>query len=280
MLNVAYRYNCRTMTGAKFEKLVEIMATLRGPQGCPWDKQQDFNTLKPMMIEEIYEVIEAIDNQDFENLSEELGDVLLHIVFQAQMAKEISKFDIDAVIDKICNKLIRRHPHVFAGEEGGSAEDVLRNWQAIKAAEKASADSGNVIPESATSILEGIPGKLPALHEAHQISSRAAHVGFDWPTIDGIFEKLQEELLELREAIAARQSADIEDEVGDMFFVMVNIARALKLDSESALKRANRKFKVRFQHMEAELARAGKRLDQTPPDEMESLWKLAKTETR
>ncbi len=268
------------MTGAKFEKLVEIMATLRGPQGCPWDKQQDFNTLKPMMIEEIYEVIEAIDNQDFENLSEELGDVLLHIVFQAQMAKEISKFDIDAVIDKICNKLIRRHPHVFAGEEGGSAEDVLRNWQAIKAAEKASADSGNVIPESATSILEGIPGKLPALHEAHQISSRAAHVGFDWPTIDGIFEKLQEELLELREAIAARQSADIEDEVGDMFFVMVNIARALKLDSESALKRANRKFKVRFQHMEAELARAGKRLDQTPPDEMESLWKLAKTETR
>jgi len=268
------------MTGAKFEKLVEIMATLRGPQGCPWDKQQDFNTLKPMMIEEIYEVIDAIDNHDFENLSEELGDVLLHIVFQAQMAKENSKFDIDAVIDKICNKLIRRHPHVFAGEEGGSAEDVLRNWQTIKAAEKAGADSGSVRSESSQSILDGIPGKLPALHEAHQISSRAAHVGFDWPAIEGIFEKLQEELLELREAIAARQSADIEDEVGDMFFVLVNIARVLKLDSESALKRANRKFKMRFQHMEAELARAGKRLDQTSLEEMESLWKLAKTETR
>src|SRR5215467_1580880 len=150
MLNVAYRYNCQTMTGAKFEKLVEIMATLRGPQGCPWDKEQDFNTLKPMMIEEIYEVIEAIDNQDFDNLSEELGDVLLHIVFQAQMAKELGKFDIDAVLDEICSKLIRRHPHVFAGEEGGSAEDVLRNWQAIKAAEKAQQE------EAAKSILDGI----------------------------------------------------------------------------------------------------------------------------
>jgi len=265
------------MTGAKFEKLVEIMATLRGPKGCPWDKEQDFDTLKPMMIEEIYEVIEAIDNQDFDNLREELGDVLLHVVFQAQMAKELAKFDIDAVLDEICTKLIRRHPHVFAGEEGGSAEDVLRNWQAIKAAEKAQLEeTGTSIP----SILEGIPVKLPALHEAHQISSRAARVGFDWPAIDGIFDKLQEELSELREAIAAKKPADIEDEVGDMFFVMVNIARALKLDSESALKRANRKFKMRFQHMEAELARTGKRLDETSLEEMESLWKLAKTETR
>jgi len=273
------------MTGSKFEKLVEIMSTLRGPHGCPWDKEQDFNTLRPMMIEEIYEVIEAIDNEDFENLSEELGDVLLHVVFQAQMAKELSKFDIDTVIDKICNKLIRRHPHVFAGEEGGSAEDVLRNWQVIKAAEAAEAaakekEQSAGMPAASTSILDGIPGKLPALHEAHQISSRAARVGFDWPAIDGIFDKLQEEIGELREAIAARKPADIEDEVGDMFFVLVNIARVLKLDSESALKRANRKFKTRFQHMEAELARTGKRLDQTSLDEMESLWKLAKTETR
>jgi len=236
MLNVAYRYNCQTMTGAKFEKLVEIMATLRGPQGCPWDKEQDFNTLKPMMIEEIYEVIEAIDNQDFENLSEELGDVLLHIVFHAQMARELSKFDMDTVLDGICNKLIRRHPHVFGGEEGGTAEDVLRNWQAIKAAEaveaaqKSPQKSGANAGLESASVLDGIPGKLPALHEAHQISSRAARVGFDWPTIDGIFAKLQEELTELREAIAANRPADIEDEVGDMFFVMVNIARALKLD--------------------------------------------------
>jgi MazG family protein len=273
----------RTMTGAKFEKLVEIMATLRGPNGCPWDKEQTYSTLKPMMVEEIYEVLEAIDNQDFDHLSEELGDVLLHIVFQAQMGKEESRFNIDTVIDGICAKLIRRHPHVFAGEAGGSADDVLRNWQVIKAAEAAekeakSSTGSHKIP-SRKSLLDGIPGKLPALHEAHQISSRVARVGFDWPNIDGIFEKLEEEVHELREAIAEKQQADIEDEVGDLFFVLVNIARVLKVDSESALKRANRKFKTRFQHMESELAQIGKTLDETSFDQMESLWKLAKKET-
>src|SRR5258708_4121023 len=142
------------MTGAKFEKLVEIMATLRGPNGCPWDKEQTFDTLKPMMVEETYEAIEAIDNRDFEHLSEELGDVLLHIVFQAQMGKEAATFDIDTVLDGICAKLIRRHPHVFAGEEGGSSEDVLKNWQVIKAAE--AAEKG----PARKSILDGIPSKL------------------------------------------------------------------------------------------------------------------------
>jgi MazG family protein len=268
------------MTGAKFEKLVEIMATLRGPNGCPWDKEQTFDTLKPMMVEEIYEVLEAIDNRDYEHLSEELGDVLLHIVFQAQMGKEQSRFDIDSVLDGICSKLIRRHPHVFAGEQGGTADDVLKNWEVIKAAEAAekAAKTSSIAP-ARKSLLDGIPSKLPALHEAHQISSRVARVGFDWPQIDGIFEKLQEEIGELREAILEKQQADIEDEVGDLLFVLVNIARVLKVDSESALKRANGKFKTRFQHMESEIASSGRNLDETPLGEMESLWKIAKKET-
>jgi len=271
------------MTGAKFEKLVEIMSTLRGPSGCPWDKEQTFDTLKPMMVEETYEVLEAIDNKDFEHLSEELGDVLLHVVFQAQMGKEAAKFDIDSVIDGICAKLIRRHPHVFAGETAGSADDVLKNWDVIKAAEKEEkAQKVQKVRGGAPakeSILDGIPGKLPALHEAHQISSRVARVGFDWPGMDGVFKKLQEEVHELHEAIAGKQQDEIEDEVGDLLFVIVNIARKLKLDSESALKRANRKFKTRFQHMEARLASSGKSLDETSLEEMENLWDRAKQET-
>jgi MazG family protein len=270
------------MTGAKFEKLVEIMARLRGADGCPWDKQQDFNTLKPMLVEETYEVLEAIDNKDFDGLSEELGDLLLHIVFQAHLGKEANEFDINTVIDKICEKLVRRHPHVFGSETASSPEEVLKNWEAIKAQEKAE-KLKNRTPEQ-RSLLEGIPSKLPALHEAHQIAARAARVGFDWAHVDQVFDKLQEEVAELREALVdenddGRQER-LEDELGDMMFVIVNIARFLKIDSESALKRANRKFKSRFQHMESELARQGKSIDATSLDEMESLWQQAKrTET-
>ena len=268
------------MTGAKFEKLVQIMATLRGPVGCPWDKQQDRNTLKPMLVEETYEVLEAIDNNDAEGLSEELGDLLLHIVFQAQLGKEDGSFDIDRVIDGICDKLVRRHPHVFGNDTASSPEEVIKNWEAIKAQEKTKKLKDRT-PEQ-RSLLEGIPSKLPAIHEAHQISSRAARVGFEWPDIEGVFDKLAEETHELREAMTgpedSRQSR-LEDEIGDILFVIVNLARFLKIDSESALKRANRKFKTRFQFMEAELARAGKNLETTSLDEMESLWQKAKSQT-
>jgi MazG family protein len=268
------------MTGQKFERLVEIMATLRGPDGCPWDKQQDFNTLKPMLVEEVYEVLEAIENNDFEGLAEELGDLLLHVVFHAHLGKEAGRFDINAVIDQISDKLIRRHPHVFGQESASTAEEVIKNWEAIKAQEKAQ-KLKNRTPEQ-RSLLEGIPSKLPAFHEAHQISSRAARAGFDWPDVEGIFEKLQEEVRELREVIAEDNDHGrrerLEDEVGDMLFVIVNIARYLKIDSESALKRANRKFKARFQYMESELARQGKTLEQTSLDEMEALWQKAKSE--
>lgn len=265
------------MTGAKFERLVQIMATLRGPDGCPWDKQQDMNSLKPMLVEETYEVLEAIDNQDFDGLSEELGDVLLHIVFQARLAGEQKVFDIDTVIDKICDKLIRRHPHVFGSGKAGSPDEVIKNWEAIKAQEKAE-KLQNRTPEQ-RSLLEGIPSKLPAIHEAHQISARAARAGFDWPDIEGVFEKLSEETQELREALedpSDNRQARAEDEIGDILFVLVNLARFLKIDSESALKRANRKFKGRFQYMESQLAKAGKDIYQTPLADMEALWQEAK----
>jgi len=267
-------------TGQKFERLVEIMARLRGPDGCPWDKQQDFNSLKPMLVEEVYEVLEAVENNDFEGLSEELGDLLLHVVFYAHLGKEAGRFDINTVIGQISDKLIRRHPHVFGEESASTPEEVIKNWEVIKAQEKAQ-KLKNRTPEQ-RSLLEGIPSKLPAIHEAHQISSRAARVGFDWPDVEGIFEKLQEEVRELREVIAEgndhRRRERLEDEIGDMLFVIVNIARFLKIDSESALKRANRKFKARFQYMERELARQGKTLEQTSLDEMEALWRKAKSE--
>ena len=267
-------------TGHRFEKLVQIMARLRGPDGCPWDKEQDFDTLKPMLVEEVYEVIEAIDTKDWEGVSEELGDLLLHIVFQGQLGKESGRFDIDTVIHKISEKLIRRHPHVFGTEEAGTSAEVIKNWEAIKAKEKA--DKGDNRPAEERSILDGIPPKLPALHEAHQISARVARVGFDWPTIASVFEKLQEEVLEVKEVLAegesdARQDR-LEDEVGDMFFVLIQIARHLNIDSESALKRTNRKFKSRFQFMEKELVRQGRSIHDSKLDEMETLWQRAKAE--
>ena len=268
------------MTGTKFEKLVEIMARLRGPIACPWDKEQDFDSLKPMLVEEVYEVIEAIDTHDFDGLSEELGDVLLHVLFHAQLASEAGHFDVEAVIDKISQKLIRRHPHVFGNHSASTPEEVVRNWDAIKTREKT--EKLKDLPPVPRSILEDIPNKLPAFHEAHQISSRAARAGFDWPNVEGIFEKLQEELLELKEVISeggTEQRERLEDEIGDMFFVLVNIARFLKIDSESALKRANRKFKKRFQFMEATLDKQGTSIGQKTPEEMERLWQQAKVET-
>src|SRR5262245_8015516 len=193
--------NSKNAAGERFDRLVDIMTTLRGPNGCPWDKQQDFSSLKPMLVEEVYEVLEAIDNQDYDGLAEELGDLLLHVIFHAQLGKEASQFDINTVIDKISAKLVRRHPHVFGSESASTPEEVIKNWEAIKAQEKAEKLKHRT-PEQ-RSLLEGIPSNLPAIHEAHQISSRAARVGFDWPDIEGIFQKLQEEMQELKEVISA-----------------------------------------------------------------------------
>lgn len=233
-----------------------------------------------MLVEETYEVLEAIDNRDPVGLAEELGDILLHVVFHAQLGKEAGEFDIDRVLDGICEKLIRRHPHVFGDENATSSDDVIKNWEVIKAREKAG--RAGTAAASAPSLLQGIPSKLPAVHEAHQISSRAARVGFEWPDIEGVFEKLQEETGELREAMASAEEGRqdrIEEEIGDVLFVVVNLARFLKVDSESALKKANRKFKRRFHYMESQLASTGKKLEGASLEEMEELWREAKTQS-
>lgn len=254
--------------GPGFARLVDIMARLRSAGGCPWDREQNFDTIKPYLLEETYEVMDAIDARDWGGLAEELGDLLLQSVFFAQMASEEGRFDISDSLDAINSKLIRRHPHVFAAGDARTADDVKRRWDEIKAAEK---------PRPA-GLLHGIPRALPALVEAQQISSRAAGAGFDWENVDQVFDKLQEELGELDAARAGvpGDEAAIEDEIGDLLFVIVNLARFLKVDPEQALRKTNAKFRRRFAHVEAGLSAQGKTPRQASIEEMESLWQEAK----
>jgi MazG family protein len=257
--------------GPAFARLVEIMAQLRAPGGCPWDREQNFDTIKPYLLEETYEVMDAIDARDWDGLSEELGDLLLQPVFFAQMAQEEGLFDIADALNAINSKLIRRHPHVFATGDAKTADDVKRRWDEIKAEENlATADAK---PTKPTGLLDGIPRSAPALVEAQQIASRAAGVGFDWENVDQVFEKLNEETRELH---AARSAEEIENEIGDMLFVIVNIARFLKVDPEQALRRTNAKFRRRFGHVESGLAAQGKSVREATIEEMEGLWQNAK----
>ena len=294
------------VSGSNFPKLVELMARLRGPGGCPWDREQTYDTIKPFLLEETYEVVDAIAERDWEELKSELGDLLLQIVFFSQMASEEGRFTIEDVIERIHSKMVRRHPHVFGDVEVATAADVLRNWEKLKAAEKQQqlAERGESYqpPESQ---LAGVSSSIPALMEAYQLSSRAAHVGFDWKRIEDLFDKLREEMEELssvagapgtrnaeprgeastmssvasadRTARQAALHAALEDEAGDLLFTAVNIARFLKLDPESALRRSNRKFRRRFQWMEREL----KKQDKSPRDatfeELDALWTRAKS---
>ena len=272
------------------------MARLRAPGGCPWDREQTFDTIKRYTLEETYEVLEAIDNRDWEELPGELGDLLLQVLFYSEMAQEEKRFSIDDVLDALSNKLIARHPHVFGDVKAEDAHAVLKNWESFKAQEKQTkrAQAGGQDQTSAPeALLEGISSKMPALQEAHKISSRAAHVGFEWPEIEGLFEKLEEETHELREQIHAlppdalqprnksnipeELRARLEDEMGDLFFVLVNLARYLSVDAESALRKTNRKFRRRFGWMEGQLRNRGKRLEESNLDEMENLWQQAKT---
>lgn len=279
------------------------MARLRAPGGCPWDREQTFDTIKKYTLEETYEVLEAIDNRDWPELTGELGDLLLQVLFYAEMAKEEGRFTLDDVLDTLSNKLIGRHPHVFGDVKAEDAHQVLRNWEALKKEEKKrraaelSANPANAANSTSAkepeTHLSGVSSKMPALMEAGKISSRAAHVGFDWPDIEGLFEKLREETRELKEhveqlpagalqpenrsVIPENLRARLEDEVGDMFFVLVNIARYLAVDPESALRRTNRKFRRRFNWLEQQLRTQGKSLEQATLDEMETLWQQAKT---
>jgi len=293
-----------TTTGERFSRAVSIMAKLRAPGGCPWDREQTFDSIKPYTLEETYEVLEAIDNRDWDELKGELGDLLLQVLFYSQMAQEQESFSIDDVLDRLSNKLVDRHPHVFGDIKAETSSDVLRNWEALKAEEKKKrldAGGGKAAgkDEPPESLLAGISSAMPALLEAHKLSSRAAHAGFDWPNIEGLFEKLREETEELQQELALFPSPGpkpagrgvagsgrlqisdglrhrLEDEVGDLLFVLVNIARYLSLDPESSLRKTNRKFKRRFQWMEQQLKSAGRTPQQATMDELESLWQQSK----
>jgi nucleoside triphosphate diphosphatase len=254
--------------GEKFQQLVALMARLRAPGGCPWDREQTFDTIKAYTLEETYEVLDAIDRRDWNELAEELGDLLLQVVFYAQMAEEQKLFGISDALDAINQKLVRRHPHVFADELAETAGDVKRIWGEIKAAEKKD--------RQPTSILASVPRAMPALVEAQQIASRAAGVGFDWETPEQVIDKLHEELAELAEARRNASTPELEGEIGDLLFVLVNLARFVKVDPEQALRRTNTKFRERFGYIERKLAERGRKLEDSNIAEMEELWQEAK----
>jgi MazG family protein len=256
--------------GEKFQKLVELMARLRAPGGCPWDREQTFDTIKPYTLEETYEVLDAIDRRDWDGLAEELGDFLLQAVFYAEMAAEEDRFAIDDALDAINQKLVRRHPHVFGEGSPETAGDVKRIWGEVKAAEKAGKKDKD------TGLLDGVPRALPALVEAQQIASRAAGVGFDWENPEQVLEKLHEELAEFAEARRKASAAELEDELGDLLFVLVNLARFVKVDPEQALRKTNAKFRRRFGYIERKLAERGVKMEESNIQEMEALWQEAK----
>jgi ATP diphosphatase len=292
-------------TGERFERAVQIMARLRAPGGCPWDREQTFDSIKPYTLEETYEVFEAIENRDWPELTGELGDLLLQVLFYSEMAREAGYFSVDDVLDRLSSKLVDRHPHVFGDVKADTSAEVLRNWEALKAQEKRKEkEKKRPVAEDAKSaeaesVLAGISSRAPALLEAQKLSSRAARVGFDWPEIEGLFEKLAEETGELREELNSGVAGGIspagkgvagsgkpqvspelherlEDEVGDLFFVLVNIARYLALDPEQALRKTNRKFRRRFQWMEEQLRASGRGPAQASMEEFEQLWQQAK----
>lgn len=248
------------------------MAKLRSPQGCPWDREQTFDTIKPYLLEETYEVMEAIDNRDWMALAEELGDLLLQPVFFAQIAAEMGYFSIDDALEAINQKLIRRHPHVFGNGDARTAEQVKARWDQIK--EKEKQEQGR----RASGILDRIPRNTPALVEAQQISAKAASAGFDWPTLEGVLEKIREELAEVERAREGGANPELEGELGDLLFTVVNLARFLGVDSEQALRKTNAKFRQRFACVEQGLRAQGKDFAQATLEEMEELWQKAKTQ--
>jgi len=254
------------MERSDFEKLVGIMAALRGENGCPWDKEQTRESLKPFLVEETYEVIEALDEGNPEKIKEELGDLLFQIVFHCEIAKERAEFDIHDVVGTIAEKMIGRHPHVFGDADYKTSEEVLKQWEERKREEGKSRES----------ILEGIPRELPALLKAHRIQARASRVGFDWEKIDDVLVKLDEELREFRSALEGKDQQGIEDELGDLFFVLVNISRFVGVNPEDALRKTISKFISRFRYIEMKAAEAGAKLSEMTLEEMDALWDEAK----
>jgi MazG family protein len=257
--------------GALFARFVELIARLRAPGGCPWDREQTHETVKPMTIEEAYEVAHAIDEGDDEELAGELGDLLLQVVFHADIARGRGAFDVARVIERVSEKMERRHPHVFAEDDAATSGEVLRNWEAIKAAERQARGKDD------DSMLDSVHAGLPAVMESFQMSTKVSRVGFDWTDADAALVKLDEEALELREAIQAKaDQRAVAEEVGDLLFVAVNVARLAGVDPESALKASNRKFRRRFRHVERGLLARGRKPADSDLEEMEGLWEEAK----
>lgn len=270
---------------ASFADLIALMARLRAPVGgCPWDLEQTYASLAPMLLEEAYEAFEAVEDARAgrpAELRDELGDLLFQIIFYAQVARERGEFTIDDVVEAIHTKMVRRHPHIFGGAKAKDTADVLRNWEAIKAEEKRAVgkDAGATKKES---LLDGVSSRVPALMEAHQLSTKAARVGFDWQSVEDVFDKLHEEIDELRAAMKAHAKTNLTDdthvreELGDVLFAVANIARHLKEEPEAALKITNKKFRRRFHYIEQALKAQGKSFDATMLGEMEELWQQAK----
>jgi len=262
------------LAGEEFTELVELISRLRAPGGCPWDREQTHESLKPMMLEEAYEVVEAIDDGNDEEFKGELGDLLLQVVFHSQIAAEENRFTVADVIERISSKMIRRHPHVFGEDTAQTAGDVLRNWEAIKEAELEAkgkrADEG--------SMLDSVSTKLPAVMEAFQMTTKVSRVDFDWPDVASVLEKLDEEVEELKQAVGDEHPThkEIAGEVGDLLFVAVNVARLLGIDPESALKASNRKFRRRFRYIEDRLREQDRKPADSDHIEMDALWDEAK----
>ncbi len=259
--------------GRAFARLLSILKILRKPGGCPWDRKQTHESLKPYMLEECYEVLAAIDSGRPEELREELGDLLLHVLFQAEISEEDGDWEAAEPMEQISNKLIRRHPHVFAGLEVEGEEEVLRNWEQIKAREK------NHDGER-KSVLDGVPAQLPSLLRAQRMQEKVAGVGFEWEEIDGAIQKLEEEVGELRDALNRRDREASAMEYGDVLFSLVNVARYLKIHPEDALRQVNDKFQRRFQHVERRLAEEGRELSDASLQEMDRYWDEAKRQER
>ncbi len=250
-----------------FDDLVNLMTRLRGPDGCPWDRKQTLPDLKPYVIEEAYEVVDAIDRQDRAALLEEVGDLLLEAVFVAEITKEEGTFDIYDSITSIHDKLMRRHPHVFGDVEAADAEEVLVNWEKLKQEERKAENK---------SLLAGVPQSMPALLKASRLTEKASRVGFDWRRTEDVFDKVDEELAELREAVATGDAAHVHEEIGDLLFTIANIARKVNVNPEEALQSTNRKFMSRFGSMESAVRGRDQNLDQLSLEEMDRLWNDAK----
>ena len=270
------------------DRLLSVVSRLRGDQGCPWDREQTLDSLKQYLVEECYELIDAIDGGAVDEHLDELGDVLLQVVLQSQIRKEEGAFEFEDVANRLADKLIRRHPHVFADVKADTSADVIRNWEAIKAQERAqnvaetndSRDEGEAAKPARRSVVDGIPRHLPALQRAQRVQSRAARVGFDWDDVSDVIGKVEEELAEVREALASGDAKHLKEELGDLLFATVNLSRFQAINAEEALDAAVKKFAVRFNDVERRIHASGRKLNDCTLEEMDAEWDTVKREER